>query len=106
MVKYGEHDFGLKDHTGANLGDIESERFDNTEWLFERLERYEDDYFVSSICECLDKIGISYNEYPWENLLQYRDLLPDSSWDFNLLDMICNHAKEINLENCTYACAE
>ena len=37
------------------------------------------------------------------NLINYcQDKLPDNKWDLDVLDMICNHFKDIDLNNCTY----
>lgn len=103
LVKTNEGYFHLKDYTSANLGNIESEEFDNAEWLFERLDNYIYDYIVSSIEECLEEKG--YDSYcgNYQDLINYcKDKLPDSKWDLDVLDMICNHFKDIDLNNCTY----
>ena len=31
-----------------------------------------------------------------------RVLLPEAFWEFEVLDMICNHYSEIDLNNCYY----
>lgn len=43
LIKY-EDGFGLEDHQGANLGDIEDDRFETAEQIFERMSIYIDDY--------------------------------------------------------------
>ena len=38
-----------------------------------------------------------------QSLINYcKDKLPDSKWDLDVRDMICNHFKDIDLNNCTY----
>ena len=57
LVKTNKGYFHLRDYTGANLANIESEEFDNAQWLFERLDNYIYDYIVSSLEECLEEKG-------------------------------------------------
>ena len=39
----------------------------------------------------------------YQDLIDYcQDKLPDNKWDLDVLDMICNHFKDIDLNNCTY----
>lgn len=96
--------WSLVDLQGANLGDIESDRFNNAAGIVDRMEIYINDYFIEDIENLLAEKGIEvtwgsdYQEY----IDNAKDLLPDSSWDFDVLDMICNHVDEINLENCIY----
>lgn len=96
--------WSLVDLQGANLGNIELDRFKNATGIVDRLEIYINDYFIEDIENLLDEKGIEvtwgsdYQEY----IDNAKDLLPDASWDFDVLDMICNHVDEINLENCTY----
>lgn len=96
--------WSLIDLQGANLGDIESDRFKDAMGIVDRLEIYIDDYFVEDIENLLAEKGVAvtwggdYQEY----IDNAKDLLPDASWDFVVLDMICNHVDKINLENCTY----
>ena len=43
LIKYKDG-FGLEDRQGANLGDIEGDRFETAEQIFERMSIYIDDY--------------------------------------------------------------
>ena len=46
--------------------------------------------------------NIDYGNY--QDLIDYcQDKLTDNKWDLYVLDMICNHFKDIDLNNCTYA---
>lgn len=115
LIKHRPNDYeydpacwSLKDKQGANLGDIEYDRFINAEGILDRMEIYINDYIIESLEQGFHNSGINYEELDiygayFEDLLQHRNALSDDySWDFDVLDMICNHFKEINLENCTY----
>lgn len=103
LIKH-QDGFGLYDLQGANLGDIEADRFTTAEDVFDRMDIYINDYFLTDIDELLDEKDI---EIYWENtyeayLVHAKELLPEYPFDFDVLDMICNRASEINLDNCTY----
>lgn len=98
--------WSLIDNQGANLGDIESDRFENASQILERMDIYIDDYIITDIEELAEENNINLSDWEswgWDYLLSYRDKFPqDCQYEFDLLDMICNHFEEINLENCTY----
>ena len=97
--------WGVIDKQGANLGDIQSDRFATAETILDRMDRYINDYIVKSIENCLDEKGLlpKYEYDGWDDLLySARDLLPDNQWDFDVLEMIIEHYDEINLNNCFY----
>ena len=101
--------WGLKDLQGGNLGNICGERFATAAQIIERMEIYIDDYIVFPLQEIrkIDKIdipGYSLNEYmQWEGYVKNRELFrKDYQSDIDYLDMIYNHADEINLNKCTY----
>lgn len=112
LVKYKKEDceddshiWGLIDSQKANLGDIESDRFSDAESIFDRMEIYIEDYFIECIDNALDK-----NKLATKQLNEYQDyidnakpLLPDMQWEFEILDMICNHSNEIDLNNCCFS---
>jgi hypothetical protein len=54
MVRYQDGTWGLQDRQGANLGDIESERFENMAQVLDRMEIYHIDYFEESVMEYFD----------------------------------------------------
>lgn len=96
--------WSLIDLQGANLGDIESDRFSDAQGILDRMGVYIDDYFIKDIEDLLEEKGI---EITWDDDYQdyinnARVLLPESSWDFDVLDMLCNHYNEIDLNNCYY----
>ena len=92
------------DKQGANLGEIESDRFDDAAIIIDRLDIYIGDYFVDDIRETMGE-GASED---WPQLLQEAKTsmtqkeLEYHSYDLDVLDMICNHPHEINLENCCF----
>ena len=94
LIKY-KNGWGLIDKQLADLGDIESDRFDNVVKLVDRLEMY-----------------IELAEMTWKEII---DTAPNElnqqqseAYKFNLLvlDMICNHKDEIEFENCRYTVEE
>ena len=104
LIKY-EDGFGLKDHQAANLGDIEDDRFETAEQIFERMSIYIDDYIDEDLCNVwVDELGFSCDDIPdtLEGWLDNKEELKEYQYEIDLIDMICNHYNEINLENCTY----
>ena len=57
----------LRDLQYANLGDIESEEFNDLGEILDRLDTYHNDYFVNGLIECL------YEEYDVD-LWKYTDI--------------------------------
>ena len=99
--EYGH--WSLIDSQGANLGDIESDRFENARDILDRMDIYIYNYIIEDLEDCLDEAGYDYYTVNYQGLIEYcRDKLPENQWELNVLDMICNHFDEINLENCTY----
>ena len=89
--------YGLEDGQHANLGDIESDFFYSASDILDRMEIYEYDYIIRDLEECAHADNIKLNYGQWTDLLQYRSLLPDNQYDFELIDMICNHPDEIDI---------
>lgn len=100
LIKYKDG-WGVIDRQGANIGNIESERFEDACQLIDRLDSYIDDYLVTPIEDCLklDKPCLF-----WADLVTIakHNGMRDSKHDVLTLDMICNHSTEVNLENCEY----
>ena len=101
-----QNDWNLIDNQGGNICNIEGDRFKTASEIFLRMDSYTDDYIVESIENNAKIMGIDISDWDnwgWDYLLSYRDKFPqDCQWDFDVLDMICDHDEEINLENCTY----
>mgnify|MGYP007123091148 FL=1 len=103
LVKYPSG-WGLIDKQGADLGNIESDRFDGAAMILDRLEIYIEDCFVDDIRKTMGE-GASED---WPQLLQAaraamtQQELEYHSYDLDVLDMVCNHPQEIDLENCHF----
>lgn len=63
---------GLIDEQGANLGDIQSDRFENSKKgirnIVERLETYYSDYVFSGLEDELEEKGIDTSQLSWNDL--------------------------------------
>lgn len=97
--------WSLHDRQGANLGNIEQDRFDNARQIIDRLDIYTNDYIICAIEEYLEYDGIDLPQHYicWEDLLEKRHLVGnDIAWDFDVLDMIIHHADDIELNECYY----
>ena len=95
--------FSLRDHQYANVGDIESERFETAAQILDRMDNYIQDYIVEALSDVINEAGINLEEDTWEGLLEYRDKIPEADWDFDVLDMIINHPDKVDLNNCDYS---
>lgn len=105
--------WSIYDRQGANLGDINEDRFDNAGQILDRMEIYMNDYICRDLEEELDAYEVDLNgrDLPWgadewlalrddkEFYKKNKDYFDEHSWDFNVLDMIANHFDEIDLEN-------
>lgn len=99
--EYGH--WSVIDLQGADLGHIEGDRFESARDILDRMDIYIHDYIIEDLQECLDEAGYDYYTDNYQGLIEYcRDKLPENQWELDVLDMICNHPDEINLENCTY----
>ena len=102
LLKHKDGTFSLEDQQCANLGDIEDDRFETASEVLDRMDIYIQDYLIRDIEDALDEKSIEI-DCAWEEYGQYRDLIPDYKFDFDLLDMIINHPDEIDLNNCDYS---
>ena len=98
--------WSICDRQGANLGNIEEDRFDNARQILERMDIYINDYIFDDLASCWEEENdedYPYG-YPWsaEEWLKLRDRMPNNQYEMDLCDMIANHFDEINLENIYY----
>jgi hypothetical protein len=114
--EYDPFRWSLIDRQGANLGDIMSFRFYNAEGIIDHLDIYINDYFYEDLENELDAYGVDLcgRELPWsaETWLALRNdeefyeknkrYCDEHKFEFDALDMIVNHADEIDLEKCYY----
>ena len=105
LLKHKDGTFSLEDRQGANLGDIEDDRFETASEVLDRMDVYIQDYLVVDIEDALDEESIAI-DCDWKEYGKYRDLIPDYGFDFDLLDMIVNHSNEVDLNNCDYSLAD
>ncbi len=87
LIKYKDGTWGLFDGQGANLGDIESDRFNTMTEILERMEIYHIDYFEESIVEYFE----IYNYKDYVDLVnQCREKInndPDEWSDYSDFDL-------------------
>ena len=105
LLKHKDGTFSLEDRQCANLGDIEDDRFETASEVLDRMDVYIQDYLAADIEEALDEKSIEI-DCAWGEYGQYRDLIPDYKFDFDLLDMIINHPDKVDLNNCDYSLAD
>lgn len=105
LLKHKDGTFSLEDLQCANLGDIENDRFTSASEILDRMDIYIQDYLIEDIEDALDEKSIEI-DCDWEEYGQYRDLIPDYKFDFDLLDMIVNHFDKVDLRNCDYSLAD
>lgn len=115
LIKYKDG-WGVVDRQGANLGDIQSDRFENAADIFDRMDVYIDDYFFNDLEEELEayNVNLEGHEVPWsadewlalrgdkEFYKKNKKYFDEHSFEFDVLDMMVNHEDEINLENIHY----
>ena len=105
LLKHKDGTFSLEDRQRANLGNIEDDRFETASEVLDRMDVYIQDYLMAGIEDALDEKSIEI-DCDWKEYGQYRDLIPDYKFDFDLLDMIVNHFDEVDLNNCDYSLAD
>ena len=85
--EYGH--WNLIDNQGANLGNIEGDRFKSAAEILDRMDIYIHDYIIEDIQDCLDEAGYDYYTGNYQGLIEYcLDKLPKNKWDLDVLDMI------------------
>ena len=104
LIKY-QDGFGLDDLQGGNLGNIEADRFETAADIIDRMDVYVQDYFITDTEELLEDVYDVKAPTYWcyEDLLEFaRPIMENGDYKFNIdvLDMICYHIHEVNLENC------
>jgi hypothetical protein len=115
LIKY-KKSWGVHDNQGANLGDIEGDRFKDAEGLIDRMDTYIVDYFYEDLENELDAYDadlegreVPYDAIGWlllkddvEFVNRNKKYFDDHSWEFDVLEMIVYHIDEIDLENVFY----
>ena len=105
LIKYGEDEWGLEDLSGANLGNIEQDRFRVAMHLIDRMDIYIESYYICDIQDLLEEAGHNDIEYDnWAELIEKaRPLLgKEYQGELDILDAIFSHAEEIDLNKCYF----
>lgn len=104
LVKYRDG-WGLIDKQGANLGEIEDDRSTDAMGVLDRLDIYIEDYIAKDVEEVLNDDKID----DWSDLVnaaKERMTLKQQRQcrlELDILDMICNHPTDIDLEKCQHS---
>ena len=92
----GEEILKLVDLQGGNLGDIESEEFNDFYEILERMEAYHNDYIIEALAECVDYYCPNEQREwaTWEELMEivkdnFEELM-ECAWDIKVLELILN----------------
>ncbi len=108
--------YRLEDLQGANLGDIESERFQNASQIVERLDVYINDYYLEDLDDEAEQYGLldsvmalglkEHSVQAWLDLAEkfkgdpeVDKFVESHKHEFDVLDMIANHIEEVKLED-------
>lgn len=91
--------YSIKDGQCANIGGIEQDSFYSAADVLDRMEIYEQDYIIDDLEECLRENDFSCEYGDWADLLQYRSFLPHNQFDFDLVEMMCYHSHDININH-------
>ena len=98
--------WSVVDEQGANLGNIEGDRFNSASEIIDRMNIYIRDYIIESTEEVLEEeFDVKVNSYSdWSELLELAQqyMSDDYAESVDMLDMICNYGDDIELANCTY----
>lgn len=92
----GEEILKLEDLQRGNIGDIESEEFNDYYEILERMEAYHEDYIVDALGRCLDYYGdnIDGEWATWGDLYyltkDHIEELAECEFDIRALELILN----------------
>lgn len=99
--------WSLIDKQGANLGDIEGDRFGDASGILDRLNIYIEDYIIDDLDRILNGLDDVSTEglNTWEDYLNWYNTIGKekyaeefSAWDFEVLDLLINHAEDVDIE--------
>lgn len=92
----GDEILKVEDLQRGNIGDIESDEFNDCCDILERMECYHDDYIVESLANCLDYYGdnIADEWATWQDLYNitsnHIEELAECEFDIRALELILN----------------
>lgn len=96
-----EEGFFLIDKQEANLGDIESDRFETASDVIDRLDSYIEDYIIADLTDAIEEEGLDDDvDYStWEDIFKVSSKLSDDyTADREMLEMILYHSNDISLD--------
>ena len=108
--KDGNPCYVLRDQQGGNLGDIESDTFQNAEQIIDRMGVYIDDYFIEPIIDNLAEYDIDCPESADEIIKlirseQFKNDCPELYKEYNepnsdvqILELVAEHGEDVDLE--------
>ena len=101
----GDEILKVEDLQRGNIGDIESDEFNDCCDILERMECYHDDYIVESLANCLDCCDDIADEWAtWQDLYNitsnHIEELAECEFDIRALELILNpqHLTNIKIE--------
>lgn len=93
--------WSLEDDMCCNYGDIEGDRFNSALGIIDRLDMYLNDLLIADMEDEFDVDTSVYSS--WGEMVEKRADFPEGcQWHLDIMDMICNHANEIDLNNCKF----
>lgn len=99
LIKDGQQ-YALVDRQGANLGEIESRRYERLVDIIDDLSVYVEDYIVAPLEEQARQLHIPI-PVTWEGFVAIRDKFPAANqWDLQVLQVLTKDYPMINLDKC------
>lgn len=101
LVKY-EDGYGLHDLQGGSI--IDHEKFENASQILDRMDHHIEDYLVEPIYCNICPDDEAYPDGCWDLFVETAKKYSgefgyhDCDYDIEMLDMICNHSEEVNID--------
>lgn len=109
LIKHGKNAYHVE--SAFYILSDENEIIQTTQELFDRLELFIDESFADDLSrEAIDYGLLDYISHPWdaalEKIEQYRngtvkerEFVKDHEWEIEVLDMLCHHLDEVNINS-------
>lgn len=100
LAKYDDG-FGLIDRQGGNLGDIESDRFEDAQSLIDRLDIYLEDYYFADLDEAWEAEGfegdIPETAEDWVGFMnEHKSFKEEYRHEYDVMNMIAYRDVDLN----------
>ena len=98
--------FFLEDLQGANLGDIDQDRFTNAVGIIDRLDVYIDDYVYQDLIEDAESAGIVFEKgvnpmnFSFAEWIQFCKENSIQSYHLKILEFMEAHLEDVDLDEC------